>query len=396
MEVYLDNSATTKIKEGVRDKMVHALSEDYGNPSSMHRLGVKAEQYMKDAAQIIAITLKVEPKEIIFTSGGTEANNLALIGTAMANKRRGNHIITTRIEHPSVHQPLVFLEQNGFEISFAPVDSTGKIIKEKLYEMIKDNTLMVSTMYVNNEIGAVQDIDELAVELRKRKKDLIYHVDAVQAFGKYRIYPKRQGIDLLSFSGHKIHGPKGIGALYVSDKIKINPILFGGGHQRGLRSGTENVPAIAGLGQAVEELYENHDQKMEHLYRLKQKFLQEVNKLEGATINGMPKECASEFAMEQIKKTAPHIMNVSFSGVRSEVFLHALEDKGVYVSSGSACSSHHPTPSVTLSAIGLPKDLLDSTLRFSMSEMTTEEEIDYTLEQIKQILPVLRRYTRKK
>jgi cysteine desulfurase len=396
MEVYLDNSATTKVTEGVRDKMVQALYEDYGNPSSMHRLGVKAEQYMKEAAAIIASSLKVEPKEIIFTSGGTEANNLALIGTALANRRRGNHIITTRIEHPSVHQPLVFLEENGFEVSFAPVDASGKLIKEKLYELIKENTLMVSVMYVNNEIGAVQDIDELAVELKNRKKDLIFHVDAVQAFGKFRIYPKREGIDLLSFSGHKIHGPKGIGALYVSDKVKINPTVFGGGHQRGLRSGTENVPAIAGLGQAVGELYTDFEEKISRLYQLKQKFLKEVSKLEGVTFNGLPMECTTEFELEQLKKTAPHIMNVSFQGVRSEVFLHALEDKGVYVSAGSACSSHHPTPSVTLTAIGLPKDLMDSTLRFSMSDQTTEEEIDYTLEQIRELLPMLRRYTRKK
>ncbi|MDF2944585.1 MAG: hypothetical protein K0S01_3443 [Herbinix sp.] len=396
MEVYLDNSATTKVTEGVRDKMIKALYEDYGNPSSMHRLGMKAEQYLKEAAAIIASSLKVEPKEIIFTSGGTEANNLALIGTALANKRRGNHIITTRIEHPSVHQPLVFLEENGFEISFAPVDATGKLIKEKLFELIKENTLMISIMYVNNEIGSVQDIANLAMELKNRKKDLIFHVDAVQAFGKYRIYPKREGIDLLSFSGHKIHGPKGIGALYVSDKVKINPTMFGGGHQRGLRSGTENIPAIAGLGQAVAELYIDYDAKMARLYKLKQRFLQEVSKLESVTVNGMSKECTDEFEMEQLVKTAPHIMNVSFQGVRSEVFLHALEDKGIYVSSGSACSSHHPTPSVTLTAIGMPKDLMDSTLRFSMSEMNTEEEIEYTLEQIKEILPQLRRYTRKK
>ncbi len=395
MEVYFDNSATTKMTEGVRDKMVQALYEDYGNPSSMHRLGVKAEQYIKEASQIIASTLKVEPKEIIYTSGGTEANNLALIGTAMANKRRGNHIITTRIEHPSVHQPLVYLEENGFEVSFVPVDTTGKIIKEKLYELIKDNTLLVSLMYVNNEIGAVQDIKELTTELKNRKRDLIIHVDAVQAFGKYRIYPKREGIDLLSFSGHKIHGPKGVGALYVNEKIRINPTMFGGGHQKGLRSGTENVPGIAGLGQAVLELYKDFDLKIARMYELKQKFLKEVSKLEGVTINGIPLECTNEFEMEQIKKTAPHIMNVSFQGVRSEVFLHALEDKGVYVSSGSACSSHHPTPSVTLTAIGLSKDLMDATLRFSMSEMTTMEEIDYTLEQIKQLLPMLRRYTRK-
>jgi cysteine desulfurase len=337
----------------------------------------------------------VEPKEILFTSGGTEANNLALIGTALANKRRGNHIITTRIEHPSVHQPLVFLEENGFEIDFAPVDSTGKLIKEKLYELLKENTLMVSTMYVNNEIGSVQDIDELAAELKNRKKDLIFHVDAVQAFGKFRIYPKREGIDLLTFSGHKIHGPKGSGALYISDKIKINPVVFGGGHQRGLRSGTENVPAIAGLGQAVSELYTDYERKISLMYELKQSFLKEVSTLEGVSINGLPKECTNAFEMEQIRKTAPHIMNVSFQGVRSEVLLHSLEEKGIYVSAGSACSSHHPTPSVTLTAIGLAKDLMDSTLRFSMSDLTTPDEISYTLAQIKELLPLLRRYTRK-
>ncbi|HWT27471.1 MAG TPA: cysteine desulfurase family protein [Mobilitalea sp.] len=395
MEVYLDNSATTKITENVRDRMMKVLYEDYGNPSSMHRIGIKAEQYMKDAATVIANTLKVESKEIIFTSGGTESNNLALIGTAMANKRRGKHIITTRIEHPSVHQPLVYLEENGFEISFIPVDDTGKILKDKLYELIKEDTLLVSIMYVNNEIGSVQDIQEIAAKLKEIKKDIIFHVDAVQAFGKYRIFPKKEGIDLLTFSGHKIHGPKGTGALYVSEKVKINPIVFGGGHQRGIRSGTENVPGIAGLGQAVAELYVDFDQKMTRLYNLKQTFLREVSKLDGVTINGLPKECTDRFEIEQLKKTAPHIMSVSFAGVRSEVFLHALEDKGVYISAGSACSSHHPQPSVTLTAIGLPKELMASTLRFSMSDMTTAQDIDYTLEQIKEILPVLKRYSRK-
>lgn len=395
MEVYLDNSATTKPTPGVIDKMVKTLSEDYGNPSSMHRLGVKAEQYIKEASQIIANSLKVEPKEIIFTSGGTEANNLALIGTAMAYKRRANHIITTRIEHPSVHQPLVYLEENGFEISFAPVDSTGKIIKEKLLDLIKENTLLVSVMYVNNEIGSVQDITELAAEIKNKKKDVLFHVDAVQGFGKYRIYPKREGIDLLSFSGHKIHGPKGVGALYVSEKVKIHPTVFGGGHQRGIRSGTENVPGIAGLGQAVLELYTDYDSKIERMYSLKQTFLKEITKLEGVTVNGVPVGCEDEFEMEALRQTAPHIMSVSFKGVRSEVLLHALEDKGIYVSSGSACSSHHPTPSVTLTAIGLPKELMDATIRFSMSELTTREEIEYTLEQVKQLLPVLKRYTRR-
>jgi len=395
MEVYLDNSATTKPSAGVRDKMVQALYEDYGNPSSMHRLGMKAEQYIKEATSIIAGTLKVEPKEILYTSGGTEANNLALIGAALANRRRANHIITSRIEHPSVHQPLVYLGDNGFEVDFAPVDSTGRLIKESLYDLVKDNTLMVSLMYVNNEIGSVQEIEEIAAELKRMKKDIIIHVDAVQAFGKYRIHPKRQNIDLLTFSGHKIHGPKGIGVLYVNENVRISPIIFGGGHQRNLRSGTENVPAIAGIGQAVKEIYNNFDAKITHMYELKQYFLRELAKMDDVTINGIPKEASNEFEMEHLKKTAPHIVNASFDGVRSEVMLHALEDKGIYVSSGSACSSHHPTPSVTLSAIGLPKNLLDSTLRFSMSEMTTREEIDYTLENISQLLPKLRRYTRR-
>ncbi|NLK28415.1 MAG: cysteine desulfurase [Clostridiales bacterium] len=395
MEVYLDNSATTKVSESVRDCMMKIMYEDYGNPSSMHLMGVRAENYIKEAARIIAETLKVEPKEIIFTSGGTEANNLALIGAAMANKRRGKHIISTRIEHPSVHQPLVFLEENGFEISFLPVDTTGKIIKEELYKQVTEDTLLVSMMYVNNEIGVVQDVEEIVAELKERKKDILIHVDAVQAFGKYRIYPKRMGIDLLTFSGHKIHGPKGSGALYVNRNVRISPIMFGGGHQRGLRSGTENVPAIAGLGQAVLELYTNFDDKISKMYELKQYFLREVSSLPGVTINGLPKECTDQFEMEQIKKTAPHIMSVSFDGVRSEVLLHALEDRGVYVSAGSACSSHHPQPSVTLIAIGLPKNLMDSTLRFSMSDLTTLEDIQYTIAQLKELLPMLRRYTRK-
>ena len=395
MEVYLDNSATTKITDKVRDRVMKVLYEDYGNPSSMHRLGINAENYMKDAAINLASCLKVEPKELVFTSGGTESNNLALIGTAMANKRRGRHIITTRIEHPSVHQPLLYLEENGFEISFAPVDETGKLMKEKLYDLIREDTILVSVMYVNNEIGAVQEVKEIAKELKNRKKDIIFHVDAVQAFGKFRIYPKREGIDLLTISGHKIHGPKGSGALYISDKVRVSPVVFGGGHQRGIRSGTENVPAIAGLGQAAAELYENHDEKVGRMYGLKQKFLRELNRLEGVSFNGLPKECTGEFEIDLLKTTAPHIVSVSFDGVRSEVFLHALEDRGVYVSAGSACSSHHPQPSVTLTAINLPKNLMDSTLRISMSDMTTEEEVDYALEQIKELLPVLRRYTRR-
>lgn len=395
MEAYLDNSATTKITDGVRDIMLKVLYEDYGNPSSMHMMGVIAERYMKESAQQIADCLKVDAKEIVFTSCGTEANNLALIGAAMAYHRRGRHIITTRIEHPSVHQPLLFLEENDYKLDFIPVDSSGRIIKDKLYSSIKDDTIMISIMYVNNEIGAVQDIEEIVREIKTIKNDIIIHVDGIQAFGKYRIYPKRMGIDLLSISGHKIHGPKGIGALYVNNGIRLKPILFGGGHQGGLRSGTENVPAIAGLGQAAIELYKDFEQKNQRMYQLKQIFIREISKLEGVMINGLPKECTEDFKMEHIKKTAPHIISVSFKGVRSEVLLHALEEREVYVSAGSACSSHHPQPSKALIAIGISKDLLDSTLRFSLSEMTSREEIYYAIEQIKDILPHLRRFTRR-
>lgn len=395
MQVYLDNSATTKITDQVRDIMLKVLYEDYGNPSSMHKMGVIAENYMKEAAENIADCLKVEPKEIIFTSGGTEANNLALIGAAMAYRRRGKHIISSRIEHPSVHQPLLFLEENGYKIDFIPVDRTGKIIKDKLYDAINEDTQLVSIMYVNNEIGAVQDIEEIARKIKTIKKDIILHIDAVQAFGKYKIYPKRMGIDLLSISGHKIHGPKGIGALYASDNIRLKPIVFGGGHQKGLRSGTENVPAIAGLGQAVKDIYQDFEYKIQKMYDLKQTFIKEISKLDGVIINGLPLECTGEFEMDYIKQTAPHIISVSFEGVRSEVLLHALEERGVYISAGSACSSHHPQPSTTLTAIKISKNLLDSTVRFSMSEMTTIEEIEYAIEQIKDILPVLRRYTRR-
>ena len=352
MEVYLDNSATSRVSEKVRDLLMKVSYIDYGNPSSKHRKGMEAEQYVKRSAEIIAENLRVQPKEIIFTSGGTESNNLALIGTALANKRSGNHIITTKIEHPSVHQPILFLENYGFKIDFAPVDRTGRIIEEKLYELINENTLLVSIIYVNNEIGSVQDLDKIIFELKKRKKNIIVHVDAVQALGKYQIYPQRQGIDLLSISGHKIHGPKGIGALYANRRVRINPILFGGGQQQGLRSGTENVPAIAGLGQAVDESYEDFNKKIDKIYRLKQYFLKEISKLDDIEVNGLPREC-KDFEMNHLKKTAPHIISVSFNGIRSEVLLHALEEKGIYVSSGSACSSHSSDSSTTLTAIGL-------------------------------------------
>lgn len=387
MEAYLDNGATTKVLDSVKDIMVKVLSEDYGNPSSMHQKGVDAEKYIIEARNIIADNLKAEPKEIIFTSGGTESNNMALVGAAMANKRSGDHIITTRIEHPSVHNPLSFLEEMGFRISYLPVDGYGKVDIDALLNEISEDTIIVSIMYVNNEIGSVQDITQISKLLKEKNPKILLHVDAIQAYGKYRIYPKRMGIDLLSISGHKIHGPKGIGALYIRDKVKLKPILFGGGQQKGMRSGTENVPGIAGLGAAVKEIYTEHENKIKRLYELKKAFILGVNEIEDVTVNGITDN--AEFI-----DTAPHIISVSFAGIRSEVLLHTLEEKKIYVSAGSACASNHPQLSGTLKAIGVKNDLLDSTIRFSFSVNTTMDEIEYTLISLNEIIPKLRRYSR--
>ena len=383
---YLDNAATTKPFESVKNKMIETLEESYGNPSSLHSKGVEAEQYIKEAKKVIASNLKVDEKEIIFTSGGTESNNMALIGAALANQRAGKHIITTKIEHPSVHNPLIYLENNGFTITYLNVDGNGCVKIEELLDAITDETILVSIMYVNNEMGAVEDIEGIAKAIKEKKKDILFHVDAIQAYGKYRIYPKRMGIDMMSVSAHKIHGPKGIGFLYIKDKVKVKPIIYGGEQQKGMRSGTENVPGIAGMGQAVKEIYTNHEETVERLYELKRYFVEEVSKIDEVKVNGLD-------GLE-IKDTAPHVISVSFAGIRSEVLLHSLAEKGVYVSAGSACASNHPQISGTLKAIGVRNDLLDSTLRFSLSVFTTKEELDYALEALNELLPMLRRYRR--
>ena len=385
MEAYLDNAATTRPYDLVRDIMIHSLSVGYGNPSSMHTKGFEAENYIKRSKEIIAKNLKVDQKEIIFTSGGTESNNLALIGTALANKRTGNHIITTCIEHPSVYNPLIALEDLGFRVSYISVDSKGKLNVDQLMDELCEETILVSIMYVNNEIGSVQDIAAISKMIKGKNPNVILHVDAIQAYGKYYIYPKRMGIDLLSVSGHKIHGPKGSGFLYIKDKVKVKPLIFGGGQQKDMRSGTENVPAIAGLGEAIKEIYENHEEKVNHLYKLKENFIQLVSEIPETTINGLS---------DNIRDTAPHIISVSFKDIRSEVLLHSLEEKGIYVSSGSACASNHPQISGTLKAIGVKKELLDSTIRFSFSVNTTMEEIEYTIACLREIVPILQKYRR--
>lgn len=384
MEVYFDNSATTKVFDCVRDIVVKTMTEDYGNPSAKHKKGMEAEQYVRRAAAQIAKTLKVQEKEILFTSGGTESNNMALIGTAMANHRAGKHLITTRIEHASVYNPMAWLEQQGFEVTYLGVDEQGHISLEELRKAIRPDTILVSVMHVNNEIGAIEPVEEIGAMLHEVNPSILFHVDAIQSYGKLQIRPKKAQIDLLSASGHKIHGPKGVGFLYIDQRVKIHPLIYGGGQQRDLRSGTENVPGIAGLGAAAEEIYRNHEEKMERLIGLKDYFISRIGEIPEAVVNSLPG-----------KEGAPQIVSVSFSGVRSEVLLHALEDKGIYVSSGSACSSNHPAISGTLKAVGVKRELLDSTLRFSFGMFNTQEEADYTIEMLKELLPVLTRYRRR-
>ena len=387
MEAYLDNSATTRCSDRACQLMVDLLTKDYGNPSSLHMKGIEAERFVETAKKKIAKTLRVLEKEIIFTSGGTESNNLAIIGAAMANRRAGNHIITTSIEHASVENPMEFLKEQGFDITYLSVDENGIISLEELEEAVTEQTILVSMMQVNNEIGAIEPVAEAAELIKKKNPDTLIHVDAIQSYGKMYIYPKKLGIDMLAVSGHKIHGPKGSGFLWVKEKTKLKPLILGGGQQKGMRSGTENVPAIAGLGEAAEEIYENLDEKRAHLYELKQRFIDGIEKLEGTHVNGKTGE-----------DSAPHIVSVSFEGIRSEVLLHSLEDRGIYVSSGSACSSNNHAGkqkgSKTLRNIHLKENLLDSTLRFSFSVHTTEEEIDYALEVLGELLPVLKKYTR--
>ena len=382
-EIYFDNSATTRVLDSVKDIVVKVMTEDYGNPSARHRKGKEAEDYVKAAADQVAKTLKVQPKEILFTSGGTESNNLALIGSALANRRAGKHIITTRIEHPSVYNPLIMLEEQGFEVTYLNVDSQGHISLDELKENLRPDTILVSVMFVNNEIGAEEPVPEIGRIVREAAPSALFHVDAIQAYGKYRIWPKRMGIDLLSASGHKIHGPKGVGFLYIGSDVKIRPILFGGEQQKNIRSGTENVPGIAGLALASKMIYRDLEMKTALMRELKGRFLEGIKKIDNTVVHGLTDE-----------GSAPHIISVGIAGIRSEVLLHTLEEKGIYVSSGSACSSNHPSVSGVLKGIGAAREYLDATLRFSMSEFTTKEEIDYTLETLYNCVPTLRKYTR--
>lgn len=387
MEVYLDHAATTWCYKSVQDMVVRTMMEDYGNPSSMHRKGVAAEAYVKKAREIVARQLKVREKEIFFTSGGTESNNLALAGAAWANRRQGNSILFSALEHAAVKEPMKRLKEQGYETVEIPVDRQGVLSLEALREALTPETILVSVMYVNNEVGSVQPIEEIGALIRENAPGALFHVDAIQALGKYKIHPARMGIDLLSASGHKIHGPKGVGFLYIREQAKIQPQILGGGQQSGMRSGTDNVPGIAGLGAAVEEVYRDLEKRVDHMYHIKELLTAGLNRLgetEKVVIHGM-----------SLRAGAPHIVNVSFPGIRSEVLLHALEDRGIYVSAGSACSTHKRQKNTTLAAMGVDQAQRESAIRFSFCEETTEDEIRYCLQELERSVPMLKRYARR-
>ena len=382
--IYFDNSATTRCADEAVDIMTKCLQEDFGNPSSLHSMGAKGKDYIKEARETIAGILKVQPKEIYFTSGGTEGNNLAIKGGAAAKKRRGMHIITTKIEHASVLNPVKYLEKKeDFEVTYLGTDEFGVISLDELKEALREDTVLVSIMMVNNEIGSVQPIEEASKIIKGFNKDILFHVDSIQSFGKMKILPKKMGIDMLTVSGHKIHGPKGSGFIYINESIFniMVPQILGGGHERGMRSGTENVPAIAALGIASKKAYENLDENREHMYAMRHRLIEGISSIDGVTVNGHLDE-----------ENAPHIVSVSIKGnrTRAQVILNALQDNyGIFVSAGSACSSNKPAISETLKSIGLEKDLLERTIRFSFCPENTMEEVDAAVTALKELVPMM-------
>lgn len=377
--IYFDNSATTRCSDGAMKIMQECLQENFGNPSSLHKMGYRGKDYLKESREIIAGILKCQPKEIYFTSGGTEGNNLAIRGAAEAKKRLGKHIITTKIEHASVLNPVKALENEGFEVTYLGTDEYGVVSLDELKAALREDTILVSMMMVNNEIGSLQPVAEACKIVKKANPDIIFHTDCIQAFGKMTIIPKKLGIDILTVSGHKIHGPKGSGFIYIKDKVRVVPQILGGGHESGMRSGTENVPAIAALGVAAKEAYDNLDNNREHLYALKARLIEGVESIDGVQVNGHTGE-----------DSAPQIVSVSIKGnrTRAQVMLNALQDGyDIFVSAGSACSSNKPAISETLKSIGLEKDLLERTIRFSFCPENTFEEVDAAIAALKDLVP---------
>ena len=382
MNVYLDNSSTTRAYKECAELVADVMYNSFGNPSSLHRKGIEAEKIIKTAREQFADTIKASANEVYFTSGGTESDNLAIIGACRAS--RGKHIISTSIEHPAVLNTLQHLEKRGYAVDLLPVSKSGIIDVSKVAKLIRKDTALISCMYVNNEIGSIQPVEKIAKIIKSENPSTVFHIDAVQAYGKIPFSVSSVGADLISFSGHKIHGPKGVGALYVRNKTKLSPIIFGGGQQNNIRPGTENVPGIAAFGLAAKLCHTDFLEKTARMEMLRNRLRDGIlGQLDDVTVN------------TPLENPAPHILNMSFGYVKSEVLLHSLENEGIFVSSGSACSSHKKGPSYVLTAIGSDKKMIDGSIRFSLSEFNTVEEIDYTIdkvtEHVKKIRKLLKR-----
>lgn len=384
MEVYFDNAATTKVSDGAAKAMMEVLTIDYGNPSSLHNKGFEAEKRVENSRQIIAGSLKVPKKEVYFTSGGTEANNMVLYGVLNAYMRNGKHVLVSSIEHPSVKDAAYEYETLGYEVEAIPTDDKGYIVPEDLAALVREDTILISFMHVNNEIGTIQDVEAIVKAVRAVNEKVVIHMDGVQSYGKYELYPARLGIDVYSISAHKIHGPKGCGAIYLSSKVRMKPLLTGGSQQNGVRSGTENVPGIVGFGVAASEAYAQLAENKAHIEAIRNYMIESLS----------DKALNIEFNSD-VKKGAYHILNIRVVGVKSEVLLHTLEEANIYVSTGSACSSNKKHHSSTLQALGQNSEETDQAIRLSFSKYNTLEEVDYFIDKLNQSLPLLRRFIRK-
>jgi len=374
-EIYFDNSSTTRPYDEVVEYISSVYREFYGNPSSLHRKGIEAEKLVKNARSQIMNSLETEKGQVYFTSGGTESNNLAILGYLKANRRAGRHVVTSKIEHPSVLEIFKYLVSEGYKTDFVDVDKSGIIDLEKFRSVLTDETVLVSIMMVNNETGAIQPIEEIAEIMRFKSPKAKLHVDAIQAYGKLRINPEYTGISLMSISSHKIHGPKGVGVLYTAPGVKLSPIMYGGGQENALRSGTENVPGICGFGLASEITFRNMDENRQKVQRIKDKLAASI------------KESIKDAVIISPEKSSPYILNISFPGVKAEVLLHHLEQKGIFVSTGSACSSRKNIRSHVLQAMGLPGDIIDGSIRMSFSSFNEEEEVLPVVSALEEIVP---------
>ena len=382
--IYFDNAATTRAADEVAERVRYMLLENFGNPSAQSMMGVRAENELNDARKIMAKSINALPEEIYFTSGGTEDDNWAIFGTAEGYKRSGKHIITTSIEHPAVAEPMERLRQKGWEVTVLDVDKNGYIDLDALRDSIRDDTVLVSTILINNEVGTIQDVVSIGRIIKERNHNTLFHVDAVQAFGKYPIDVRKMGIDMLSMSGHKIHGPKGVGFFYMKKGLKVRPIIYGGGQERGQRSATENTPGIAGLAKAVELAMENMDASHEKVMEVKRTLAEGI-------LRDIPK---THINGPSIEEASPYVLNVSFNGLRSEVLLHSLEESEIYVSAGSACSSKKKGGSHVLRSLGLSEERIEGAVRFSFCRYNTVDEAAACLEILKEKTAFLRKYMR--